>query len=140
MFVAKNKVRIHDMDMAGLLYFPRQFRFVNDALEDFLESEGLPFDYLFHKEDFVFVIVHCESHYLEMLELDNRLEVHVGVEKIGNTSFTLFYNIYREDGTEVGAAKTTHVCLSRSFKKKIPVPGKLLPILEKHLGTPPALR
>ena len=58
MFVAKNLVRMHDMDMAGLLYFPRQFRFVHDTLEDFMSQEGMPFESLFYEKDFMFVIVH----------------------------------------------------------------------------------
>jgi len=132
MFVAKNQVRIHDLDLAGILYFPRQFRFVNDALEDFLKSENLPFSQLFGKEDFLFVIVHCEADYFTGLKLDDQLEVHLTVEKIGNTSFILRYHIYRQDGKEVGAARTVHVCLSRSTREKTGIPDKLQRILEKH--------
>jgi 1,4-dihydroxy-2-naphthoyl-CoA hydrolase len=131
MFVAKNKVRMHDTDMAGILYFARQFRFAHDALEDFVENEAFDFDKVFHKENFVFVIVHCEADYFAPLRVGDKLEVQVSVEKIGNSSFTMNYRIYREK-SEVGTVKTVHVTLERSSRKKIPIPQDFRQILEKH--------
>ena len=133
MFIAKNKVRIHDIDLSGILYFPRQFRFVNDALEDFIENEGYSFDKIFHKENFVFAIVHCEADYYFPLRVGDQLNVHVLVERIGTTSFIMLYEIYKVDHTHVGSAKTIHVTLDRVDRKKIPVPNSLKKVLEKHL-------
>lgn len=131
MFIANNKVRMHDTDMAGILYFPRQFRFAHDALEDFVESEGFDFDALFHEANFVFVIVHCEADYYASMRVGDKLEIHVSVEKIGTTSFTMLYRIYRE-GKEVGSAKTVHVTLERLSRKKIPLPHEFREMLKKH--------
>lgn len=131
-FVGYNQVRMHDTDMAGILYFARQFRFAHDALEDFFAAEGLPFDQLFHKEPFVSVIVHCEADYLATLKVGDRLETHLWIEKIGTTSFHIAYEIYR-DKTLIGRAKTVHVTLTRVTRKKKPIPKKLLSILERYL-------
>lgn len=128
-FLAKNKVRMHDTDMAGRLYFAKQFRFVHDALEDFVESEGLNFEKVFHEEKFVFVIVHCEADYLAQLRVGDLLEIHLSCEKIGATSFTLFFEIFRHHEL-VGTAKTVHVCLNATTGEKIPLPKKLRAILE----------
>lgn len=133
MFIAHNKVRMHDTDMAGILYFARQFRFVHDALEDFVESEGISFDRVFHQEHFVFVIVHVEADYLAPLRVGDLLEVHLEVEKIGNSSFTIHYKIYRQDRTLVGTAQTVHVALDSKKRTKIPIPTILRHKLEKHL-------
>lgn len=135
MYIAHNKVRMHDTDTAGILYFARQFRFAHDALEDMVESEGLSFEKIFHKNDFVFVIVHAEADYLAPLRLGDRLEVHVTVERIGSSSFTMNYAIHKEDGPLVGTAKTVHVTLSRTTREKIPIPDSLKPLLEKHVYT-----
>ncbi|CRX39079.1 acyl-CoA thioesterase [Estrella lausannensis] len=131
-FVGYNQVRMHDTDMAGILYFARQFRFVHDAIEDLFAAEGLPFDHLFHKESFVSVIVHCEADYLATLRVGDRLETHLWVEKIGKTSFHIHYEIFR-DKTLIGRAKTVHVTLTRVSRKKMPIPKKLLAILERYL-------
>ena len=131
-FVAFNQVRMHDTDMAGLLYFARQFRFAHEALEDFFASEGLDFDTLFHQESFITVIVHCEADYLAPLKVADRLETHLFVERIGSTSYTISYQIFREGGELVGTAKTTHVTLDRVTRKKIEIPEKLKNILVRY--------
>lgn len=123
---------MHDTDMAGILYFPRQFRFAHDALEDFLEHEGITFDQLFRRESFAFVIRHAEADYLIPLKVADRLDIHLRITHIGDTSFTIFYEIYLHDGVLAGTAKTVHVCLDSKTRKKIPVPHKWRQSLEKY--------
>ena len=133
MFIAYNRVCLHDCDMAGILYFPRQFRFVHDALEDLMESEGFSFAHIFLELDFLFVIVHAEADYLVPLKVGDKLEVHVSVEKVGNTSFTLLYTIYKVNHELVGTAKTVHVTLKTSTREKIPVPKGFREKFSKYL-------
>lgn len=135
MFLAHNQVRMHDTDMAGILYFPRQFRFAHDALEDFIESLGFTFEQIFRKEHFVFVIVHAESDYFVPLHVGDKLEVHLTISKIGTTSFTVSYDIYKKDKILVGRVQTVHVTLDSSTRKKIPIPGFFRSFLEKNLAT-----
>ena len=125
---------MHDTDMAGILYFPRLFRFAHDALEDFIESEGMTFEQIFHHEKFVFVIVHAESDYYLPLKVGDEIEIHLYIERIGTSSFTVAYKIYREpDHILVGSAKTIHVSLESDSRVKIPIPEKLKSSLEKYL-------
>ncbi len=131
MYIAKNKVRMHDTDMAGILYFPNQFRFAHDTLEDFMEHEGYPFSDLFNKFNFVFVIVHCSADYKAALTVGNELDIHLSVQHIGKSSFSFFYKIFR-DKELVGTAKTVHVTLDRNSRKKIPIPDQLRNILQKY--------
>lgn len=133
MFTAKNKVRMHDTDMAGILYFANQFRFVHDAFEDFVEMEGITFQQVLQKEDFLFVIVHVEADYLGHLTIGDNLDIHVSVENIGNSAFTILYYIYKKNGFLVGKAKTVHVTLDKATRKKMPIPEHLKILLQKHL-------
>lgn len=124
---------MHDTDMAGILYFPRQFRFVHDALEDLMAKDGLSFDVLFKKEDYSFVVVHAEADYKSSLFVGDEVEVRMELERIGTTSFTWNYFIYKKkDRTLAGTAKTVHVTVDRVTRKKIPIPPHLLEILKKH--------
>lgn len=133
MFIAHNRVRMHDTDMAGILYFPRQFRFAHDALEEFIESMGMTFDHVFRSEKFVFVVVHAEADYLMPLRVSDRLRVEVFVEKIGETSFTIGYRIFKEGNENVaGTAKTVHVTLDATSRTKMPIPKKFKEFLLKH--------
>ena len=133
MFKAYNQVRMHDTDMAGILYFPRQFRFAHDALEDFVGSLGFTFDQVFRREKFVFVIVHAEADYLSPLLVGDKVEVHVKVERVGDTSFTIGYHIYKSDKTLAGTAKTVHVTLDSASRVKMPIPSSFRQLLEEHL-------
>lgn len=132
MFVTHNKVRMNDTDMAGILYFANQFRFVHDAWEDLVEKENISFKQVLHEENFLFVIVHAEADYLAPLNIGDKLEIHVTVETIGNSSFTMQYLIYKEDKTQVGAAKTVHVTIDKKTRKKIPIPPHLKKLLQKY--------
>lgn len=132
-FIAKNKVRMHDTDMAGLLYFPRQFRFATDALEDYLEKEGYGFAKMFLEDKFVFVIVHAEADYFLPLLVGDPLEVHLICSAMGDSSFTLDFQIYRLPKKElVGSAQTVHVTLDSKTRKKIPLPEPMKKSLEIH--------
>jgi len=133
MFTARNQVRMHDTDMAGILYFSRQFRFAHDALEDFVESLGYTFNQVFHREKFVFVIVHAESDYLAPLRVGDRLEIRLEIESIGETSFTVVYHIYKADNTLVGKVKTVHVTLESAARVKMSIPPHFRELLAKHL-------
>jgi 1,4-dihydroxy-2-naphthoyl-CoA hydrolase len=136
MYKAFNKVRMHDTDMAGILFFANQFRFVNDAWEDLMESEGIFFDHLFNgKKDYAFVIVHADADYLAPLKVADHLEVHVKVEHIGNTSFTVGYLIHKVLGEElqlVGKGKTVHVAVDPTTRTKLVIPPEFRLILDKH--------
>lgn len=123
---------MHDTDMAGILYFAKQFRFAHDALEDFVHSFGYNFKNVFELNDFVFVIRHVEADYLLPVTLGDKLEIHVSIENIGTSSFTVKYDIYRDE-ILVGMAKTVHVTLTRTTRKKIPIPQEFKKHLEEHL-------
>jgi len=133
MFITHNKVRMNDTDMAGILYFANQFRFVHDAWEDFVEKENISFKKVLHEENFLFVIVHAEADYFAPLDIGDKLEIHVSVETIGNSSFTMLYQIYKEDKTEAGLAKIVHVTIDKKTRKKISIPSHLKELLHKHL-------
>lgn len=136
-FTSYNRVRMHDTDMAGILYFPRQFRFIHDALEDLMEAEGHDFETLFHKEPFVFVVVHAESDYFAPLHVGNKIEVKVSVEAVGNSSFTMQYMIYKKDGMLVGKGKTVHVTLDNKTRTKISIPPSLKTMLYRYASFSP---
>lgn len=132
-FITKNLVRIHDIDMAGILYFPRQYRFAHDAMEDFFEFNGIHFEEVIKNSDYMFVIRHSEADYLNSLRVGNKIEVQLFIESIGTTSFVIFYEIYKEDKTLAGTVKTVHVCIDPKTRLKKPIPAPLKALLQKYL-------
>ncbi|MFT5317682.1 MAG: 1,4-dihydroxy-2-naphthoyl-CoA hydrolase [Chlamydiales bacterium] len=134
MFVKHKKVRMHDTDAAQILYFAKQFRFTHDTFEEFMEENGIPLYNIVHgTADFTFAMVHAEADYLRPLVLGDQLEVQLSVKQAGRTSFSLYYEIYKEDdGSLAGTVTTVHVTLDRKTRVKIPLPKHLREILEKY--------
>jgi 1,4-dihydroxy-2-naphthoyl-CoA hydrolase len=132
-FVSQNRVRMYDTDACQILFFAKQFRFSHDAWEELMIAEGFGFDYL-NREDvpFTMVMVHCEADYKHRLAVGDKLEVHTSVAKIGTTSFTIFYEIFR-DGLLVGSCTTVQVTLDRRTLQKIPIPSDFKSSLEKYI-------
>lgn len=134
MFSSQYIVRMHDSDMAGIIFFANQFRFIHDVWEDFIAAEGIGLAHIFNDSDYVFVIVHAEGDYIASLAVGDHLEITLAVEHIGNSSFSCVYNVLRLPSRElVGRAKIVHVTLETASRKKIPVPAPLRAILERHL-------
>ncbi len=135
-FISKNQIRMHDTDMAGILYFPRQFRLVHDAVEDFFETNDLGLSLIFQQKDYLFVVVHAESDYIHPLKVGDKLEVTLTVETIGTTSFTCSFAIHKIDQNSLkilaGTAKTVHVAIDKASRTKIPLPEELKFILQRY--------
>lgn len=138
MFTTKNQIYLYDTDAFGILYFPQQFRIVQEAYEAFLAHQGLPLKKLITECDFITVIVHCESDYKAPLVLGDELTVQVAPSRIGNSSFTLNYSLSHANKGEVGTAQTVHVTLDRITRKKIPLPSVLKGILKPTIPGPTA--
>lgn len=127
MSVLKKKivVRLHDTDAAGLLFFAHQFFYAHDIYEDLLRAVGLPMEELLAHSDFFVPIVHAEAQYLQGLSVGQELEASVTVENLGNTSYTLSYELKNLSGEIVGRAKTVHVSIDRATRNKISLPPEL---------------
>jgi YbgC/YbaW family acyl-CoA thioester hydrolase len=138
MFEYKTRIKIYEIDAAGVLFFANQFKLVQDAYEAFLESQGLTIKDLLINSSFHLPIVHAETDYKLPLKVGDSIVIRLTLKKTGNTSFTLAHEIYKskkelsgENQKELaGAGETVHVCIDKSMGSKIPLPGELLEILK----------
>lgn len=124
MFVAHNQVRLHDTDMAGRLFFANQFRFVQEAFEEFAEAQGIDLRHLCQESPYLLVIRHVEADYLAPLQLGDRLRIDLALSTMGVSSFALCYRLSCDERL-VGTAKTVHVALSRATNEKMALPEEL---------------
>ena len=125
MYTYQHKIKLHETDAAGLLFFSHQLRYVHDAYESLLEQMGLGFAELIKNKDYFLPIVHVESDYKLPLFVGDLLEIQIVVEDIGQTSFTFGYTILNHKKECVGTAKTVHVTISKKTHKKIPLPKEM---------------
>jgi 1,4-dihydroxy-2-naphthoyl-CoA hydrolase len=125
MFIYQTKIKLHETDAAGILFFSHQFKIIHDAYEAMLESVAIPFAEIIKQKDFFLPIVHAESDFKIPLFVGDCIEVQVTVENLGKTSFTLTYKLLNAKQDLVGSAQTVHVTVDKKNKKKIPLPAEL---------------
>jgi len=131
MFVWRTTVKLHDTDAAGLLFYGHQFKMAHDCYEAMLESIGLPMAWWMRESDCFLPIVHAESDYLRPLFVGDKIEIHLHVEEIGDSSYTLTQEILDAQGQTVGTVKTVHVVVNKESGRKTSIPDKFRAALLK---------
>lgn len=122
-------IRMRDTDAAGLIYFAEQLRIAHEAFEAFIDEVGLSFRYLLTTAPYMIPIVHTEADYRAPLFVGDKVTIHMVLDRIGTSSFTIQFHLTRHDNVAVGTVKTTHVAIDRESHTKVPVPEEL----RKHL-------
>ncbi len=134
MFTYKTQIKLHDTDAAGILFFGKQFFFIHDAYEKYLEKIGYGFADLIKSTKYFLPIVHAEGTYKHPLFVGDEITVKVKLTNIGTTSITFEYVITNKKGVLVGTAKTVHVTINKTTRKKVPLPKAFRSALEKIYG------
>lgn len=134
MYVYQTKIKLHETDAAGLLFFGNQFKIIHDAYECVLENFGFSFAELLKGRDFFLPIVHAESDFKKPLFVGDVIEIQVTVDEIGKTSFSFAYTLLDAAQDIVGTAKTVHVTMDKKKQAKIPLPQELKDKLKAFKG------
>ena len=131
MFTYQTKIKLHDTDAAGVIFFANQFKIIHDAYESLLEGIEFGFANLIRNKDFFLPIAHAESDYKAPLFVGDVIEVQVKIGRVGQTSFTLTYTLLNARQEIVGTGRTIHVTVSKATHQKIFLPADLRAKLEK---------
>lgn len=125
MFELAYSVKMFDTDASGYLFFTSQMRMAHEAYERFMESANLGISHILRASDFLLPIVHAETDYAGPSSVGDSLAIQVTAERVGKTSFTLFYRFLNEDKELVGTARTVHVAIDRDAHAKRELPDEL---------------
>lgn len=115
------KVRLRDIDQAGIVFYPNFFQYVNIAIEEFFSREiGVDYPTLVIDHRIGLPTVHLESDFKHPMRFGDSFEVEMIVESVGRSSITFAYAI-RIRGNELVAVqgKKVTACLDLdTFEKK----------------------
>ena len=118
------KVRLSDIDQAGIVFYPNFFRYVNIALEEFFSRKiGVDYPTLVIKHRIGLPTVHLESDFKHPMRFGDSFEVEMNVESVGNSSITFAYAIHiggKETVAVRGKKVTACLDLDTFEKKEIP--------------------
>jgi 1,4-dihydroxy-2-naphthoyl-CoA hydrolase len=125
LYTYQTKIKLHETDAAGLLFFSNQLKLMHDAYESLLETLGVGFAELLRNKNYFLPIVHAEADYKQPLFVGDVIEIQVTVESVGTTSFTFAYQIFGNKENLVGTGKTVHVTIDKKTGKKTPLPPEM---------------
>ncbi len=132
-FRSQLKIRFGDIDRAGIVYYPRFLHYFHIALEEFFSHElGIEYPTVVNEHRMGLPTVHLETDFSKPLRYGDNIEIEVCVIKVGSTSITFGYRVFREseDLPRVVGHNIT-VCIEMDTLDKMKIPEWLRGRLEK---------
>ncbi len=128
-----NKIRIQfvDTDASERIHYSAIFRYFEIMDHDFFRTIGYPYKKIIQL-GFDVPRVHVECSYLGEIGYDDELEGQVSISKLGNSSYTLSFQFYKEDAL-VAKGSLTNVFIDRNTGKSVKIPESIRTELMKHL-------
>ena len=129
------KIRFGDIDHAGIVYYPRFLHYFHVAKEEFFGQElGIDYPILIDEHRIGLPTVHQETDFSRPLRYGDQIEVEVSVLKIGKSSITFGYRVFKQGEDEPWTeGHNVTVCLDMDSFKKRDVPDWLRERLEKQI-------
>jgi len=134
-FRSQSKIRFGDIDRSGIVYYPRFLHYFHVALEEFFTSElDMEYHDVIDKYRIGLPTVHLETDFSKPFSYGDDIEVEVRVLKIGKTSITFGYRVFKRGEAEPRiVGRNVTVCLKMDTFKKMEIPDWLRQRLEKRV-------
>ena len=129
------KIRFGDIDHAGIVYYPRFLHYFHVALEEFFGQQlGIDYPILIDEHRLGLPTVHLETDFRRPLRYGDQIDVEVSVLKIGKSSITFGYRVFKPGEKEsLIEGHNVAVCLDMDTFKKRDVPDWLRMRLETQI-------
>ena len=125
-------IGLHDTDAAGILYSANIIRIGMIAYEALLDDIGYGLPLLFRKRTMGLPIAHIEADFSKPLAAGQRVTVTVRVERIGDSSYRIAYEMVDESGASCATAATVHVCVDPETRRSMTIPEDFRKALETY--------
>ncbi len=121
------RVYFEDTDAAGIVYYANYLKFTERARTDMLRLAGITQRELLATDGLAFTVRRCEVDYLAPARLDDELEVHTRVLKVGPATINAEQVVKRE-GADLVRSLVRLACINREGR-----PRRLPPSLRAAL-------
>lgn len=130
----RDRVRWSDCDPFGIIYYGAYIRLFQVAEEELFRACGLPFEVL-RRQKGVWIprkAVHAEFH--SPAELDEEVIVESWFSRIGTTSITMQFEVYRaSDRAHRATGSLTVVSVDKTRMATTPLPDDVKRMLARYL-------
>ena len=129
--------RFFEIDRAGIVFFGRFFEYCHATFEELLARlYGNP-EESFAAGRWAMPLVHAEADFQKPVRMGDRIDIALGVERLGERSVTFAYALTSADGAPHARVKMVHACIDLKTFKPRAVPDDLVAGLTR-LGLLPA--
>lgn len=126
------KVRLQDVDAAGIVFFARIFEACHDVYIDFLQAQGSWFSENLRSLKIFSPMIHAEADFLKPLRFLDEVEVRIVKIHVTDRKYMFGYRLVKKENQEVIAiAQTFHVFVDPTRFERIPMPMEAREQLEK---------
>jgi acyl-CoA thioester hydrolase len=134
-FAVRERVRWSDCDPLGIIYYGAYIRYFEAAEHEMFRAAGLPYEVMRVQRQVQLPRKAFAVEFHSPAQMDELLEVQVGVSRIGETSVTMRFEAY-EAGTRAhrATATLTVVCVDKASITKRPLPAFVKDALKPYLA------
>ena len=137
-FAVQERVRWSDCDPLGIIYYGTYVRFFEAAEHELFRQAGLPYEVMRVQRHVQLPRKAFQVEFHSPAEMDELLEIRVGIARIGTTSLTMRFEAYRaRDLVHRASATLTVVCVSKPGIVKQPLPDFVRDALSPYLVAAP---
>lgn len=129
------QVRFADTDAQGHVFFGAYFTYFDEGLMAYMRHLGFPWKTLLEMGiETIYVDAHCEFKLPATIE--ESLHVHTRICRIGNSSFTSEFAIYKEEGHDVLVAtgELTAVVVDAKSRRPVRMPEPIRAAVADYEG------
>lgn len=122
-FAVRERVRWSDCDPLGIIYYGTYIRYFEAAEHEMFRAAGLPYEVMRVQRHVQLPRKAFAVEFHSPAQMDELLEVQVGVGRMGETSLTMRFEVYHaETGAHRASATLTVVCVDKESMSKRPLP------------------
>jgi acyl-CoA thioester hydrolase len=131
-FILHARVYYEDTDAGGVVYYANYLRFFERARTELLRQAGAGRALLQAQDELGFVVRRVEADYLAPARLDDALEIHASIERLGGASADFIQAVVCQ-GRVLCQARIAVVCVSFSSMKAQRMPQHLVTALQPYV-------
>ena len=123
------RVRYADTDKMGVMYNGNYFTFFEIGRTEMLRHYGLPYSDL-EKDGYMLPLLEAHAEYKNSAFYDDMLMVEASIKPELKATFTIEYNIFRDD-TPIATGYTKHVFVNSETRKPVRPPKQYVDLIRK---------
>jgi YbgC/YbaW family acyl-CoA thioester hydrolase len=131
-FILEQRVAWSDVDLAGIVYFPRYFTYFENAELEWIRSRGLSYQGILEETGVWLPRVACHSNFRAPARLAELLSIELRLDRLGKTSFTLGFDAFRlPERTALADGYIVVAAVDRERFRPTPLPDPLVRLLSE---------